>query len=349
MLNIKSIFYFSIKSLLKAFTPFYFRHIRVFGRENLPKEGALLFSPNHQGAFLDPILVGAYVPGKLFSLTRGDVFVPPYQWVFEALQMLPVFRIRNGFSSLKNNDTTFDRCHEILKQGKNLMMFSEGLHHKEMFLYPVSKGSSRLIFNAQKKYPDSPMYLIPVGINYQDYQRPWKGLHLVFGTAIPIQKYLSNSEKEVHLINQIRTDLAQGMKDCLWIPENSENYTSKVDTLQKIDSRESFKTIRQLLHTPQSKIVKSQKKAPFLKAVIYLLRLPNALPLWITKRLIKSFSDPIFHGSVKFAAGLVIFPIWFVFTGIIAAYFAGIAVAAGLVSFFILILYIQQRIINSNF
>ena len=347
MLNIKSIFYFSIKSLLKAFTPFYFQRIRVFGRENLPKEGALLFSPNHQGAFLDPILVGAYVPGKLFSLTRGDVFVPPYRWVFNALQMLPVFRIRNGFSSLKNNDTTFDKCHEILQQGKNLMMFSEGLHHKEMFLYPVSKGSSRLIYNAQKKHPDNPMYLVPVGINYQDYQRPWKGLHLVFGTAISIQKHLSNSEKEVHIINQIRTELAQGMKDCLWIPENSEDYTNKVDTLQKIDCQQSFKTIRQLLDNPPKKIDKAQKKASFLKAMIYLLRLPNALPLWITKKLIKSFSDPIFHGSVKFAAGLIIFPVWFLFTGLIAAHFAGTAMALGLVLFLVLVLYMQQYIFNS--
>lgn len=349
MLNIKSIFYFSIKSLLKAFTPFYFRRIRVFGRENLPKEGALLFSPNHQGAFLDPILVGAYVPGKLFSLTRGDVFVPPYRWVFDALQMLPVFRIRNGFSSLKNNDTTFDKCHEILQQGKNLMMFSEGLHHKEMFLYPVSKGSSRLIYNAQKKHPDNPMYLVPVGINYQDYQRPWKGLHLVFGTAISIQKYLSKSEKEVHLINRIRTELSQGMKDCLWIPENNEDYTNKVDTLQKIDCQQSFKTIRQLLDSPPKKIGNAQKKAHFLKAMIYLLRLPNALPFWITQKLIKSFSDPIFHGSVKFAAGLVIFPVWFIFTGLIAAHFAGSVVAVGLVLFLILVLYIQQYMVNSIF
>ena len=342
----KSAFYYGMKGLLRLFTPFYFRRIRIFGLESLPKEGGILLSPNHQGAFLDPLLVGAYIPKKLFSLTRGDVFVPPFRWLFNAMQMLPVFRIRNGYSSLKNNEATFDRCHSILAQGEKLMMFSEGLHHSEMYLYPISKGSSRLAYQAQNKFPNKPIHLIPVGINYQNYNRPWKGLHLVIGKAIPIQNYLNTADKEVHTINRIRHALAEGMKACLWIPENSNDYKQKVTALQQMDCSESFETIRNQLATTESPSHKTSKVPLGIQLLLAILRVPNAIPLWMTTRLMQSFSDPIFHGSVKYASGLFIFPLWYLIICGVFSFFYSFNMLIIILLCFIINLYLYILIKN---
>lgn len=336
----KNTFYYGMKGLFRLFNPFYFRRIRIFGLERLPKDGGLLISPNHQGAFLDPLLVGAYMPKKIFSLTRGDVFVPPFSWLFSAMQMLPVFRIRNGYSNLKNNEATFDRCHNILARGQKLMMFSEGLHHSEMYLYPISKGSSRLAYQAQNKFPNKPMYLIPVGINYQNYNRPWKGLHLVIGKAIPIQNYLNTADKEAHIINRIRYALAEGMKACLWIPENSNDYKQKVTALQQMDCSQSFEKIRNKLATTESISHKTSKVPLGIQLLLTIFRVPNAIPLWITKRLMQLFSDPVFHGSVKYASGLFIFPLWYLIIYGFFSYFYSFNMLIIIVLYFIISLYL---------
>ena len=342
----KNTFYYGMKGLFRLFNPFYFRRIRIFGLERLPKDGGLLISPNHQGAFLDPLLVGAYMPKKIFSLTRGDVFVPPFSWLFNAMQMLPVFRIRNGYSNLKNNEATFDRCHNILAQGQKLMMFSEGLHHTEMYLYPISKGSSRLAYQAQKKFPNKPIYLIPVGINYQNYNRPWKGLHLVIGKAIPIQNYLNTADKEVHIINRIRHALAEGMKSCLWIPENSNDYKQKVTALQQMDCSQPFETIRNQLATTESPSRKTSKVPLGIQLLLTIFRVPNAIPLWMTSRLMQLFSDPVFHGSVKYASGLFIFPLWHLIIYGFFSYFYSFNILIIIVLYFIISLYLFIAIKN---
>ena len=95
--------------------------------------------PNHQNALLDPLLVGTTANQSIHSLTRSDVFGGPLQWFLDAMQTLPVYRIRDGYSQLKNNDEVFERCYEILGQKKHMMMFSEGRHHEEHYLLPFLK------------------------------------------------------------------------------------------------------------------------------------------------------------------------------------------------------------------
>ena len=97
----KKLFYYFIKYTIKFTIHCYFRKIKIYGRENIPKNGGVLFSPNHQGAFLDPLLVGCNIKRPITSLTRSDVFGGPLQWFMDALNMLPVYRIRNGYANLK--------------------------------------------------------------------------------------------------------------------------------------------------------------------------------------------------------------------------------------------------------
>ena len=185
-----------------------------------------MFSPNHQGAFLDPIVVGSILSLPITYLTRGDVFGDGYNgfWMRYAL---PVYRIRNGFSSLKQNDTTFERCYKILAKGEHLMMFSEGLHHAEYYLHPLSKGSSRLMYQAQQKHPQQPMYIVPVGINYGNYTRPFGVLQLVIGPPIAVKDYLNEAKTPAQNINALRDALTVAMKKTLWIPEKGENYPTQ--------------------------------------------------------------------------------------------------------------------------
>lgn len=103
-------------------------------------------------------------------------------------------------------------------------MFSEGGHHDEYYLQNLSKGSSRLVYQAQLKNPNQKIYLQPVGINYGHHKQPRCTLHLVFGQPILVQDFIKTDQPEPQNINQLKEKLADAMKVCLWLPENSDNY-----------------------------------------------------------------------------------------------------------------------------
>ena len=103
----KNFFYYFIKYNIRFTSSCYFRKIQITGLDDIPKQSGIVFSPNHQGAFLDPLIVGSIVPQKVTSLTRSDVFGGKFQWYLDALKMLPIFRIRNGYANLRKNDQIF--------------------------------------------------------------------------------------------------------------------------------------------------------------------------------------------------------------------------------------------------
>ena len=119
-------------------------------------------------------------------------------------------------------------------------MFSEGGHHHEYYLKNLSKGSSRLAFQAQKKYPNKKIYIQPVGINYGHHTQPRSSLHLVFGEPLLISHYTEQKKSEAENINLIREALQLRMKDCLWIPEDSEKYLKQKKFINSVTTKDGF-------------------------------------------------------------------------------------------------------------
>ena len=343
----KSLVYFSFKYLFRYFNYVYFRSVKVYGYENIPKNGGVLFSPNHQGALLDPLLVGSMTPKKLTSLTRSDVFKSPFKWFFNACQMLPVYRIRDGYQNLKKNDFTFKKCYEILGNGDFMLMFSEGGHHNEYYLKNLSKGSSRLAFNAHKENPTKKIYLQPVGINYGHHQQPQCSLHLVFGSPIEIGESYDVKLTDAENINKIRKELQNRMKDCLWLPENTEKYQIQKQKINRETTELEFDQLKASLNTSFNKLPNRKKKSSLIHFLAIALSLPNLIPLWITRKVIGKFKDIVFTSSMKYSLGLFLFPIWWLGTAIPIAYGYGNSTMTTYLLVSILSLFIRQRILLS--
>ena len=60
--------------LLKISVRIYFKNKIIAGRENIPKGKPVLFVANHPGAFMDPIVIGAYADRSLYYIARGESF-----------------------------------------------------------------------------------------------------------------------------------------------------------------------------------------------------------------------------------------------------------------------------------
>ncbi len=343
----KAFFYFFVKRLLHYYNYVYFRDIKIYGQENIPKDGGVLFSPNHQGAFLDPIIIGSMTPKKITSLTRSDVFGGPFQWFLDAFQMLPVYRIRNGYSNLKKNDLIFEKCYKLLSQGKFMMMFSEGGHHDEYFLQRLSKGSSRLVFQALKQYPDKKIYLMPVGINYGHHRQPRCSLHLFFGKPIFVNATTDSNLTEAENINKLRDLLEERMSECLWISENSEHYAKQKEKINRLTTQLPFDELKKELKFNFSTLPNRKKFNTISLIAGTLLSIPNIIPLWITRIVISKFDDIVFVSSMKYAMGVFFFPIWWFSSGLGIAYTFGNTIMTWYFLICISSLFLRQRILLS--
>ena len=317
----------------------------MYGLDRIPKDGGVLFSPNHQGAFLDPLLIGSLTPNRMTSLTRSDVFGGPLQWFLDSFQMLPVYRIRNGYSNLKKNDLTFAKCYKILGDGNYLLMFSEGGHHNEYYLKNLSKGSSRLAYQAMQKNPGKKIYLQPAGINYGHHQQPQCTLHLVFGEPIELGEQYDPKLSDAENINKLKVLLQERMKDCLWLPHNTDIYLDQKQKINRKTTRLSFDELKSTLASNHNELPGRKLPSSMIRLTAFVLSLPNIIPLWISRKIIGKFEDIVFYSSMKYALGVFFFPLWWSLSSVGIFYGFGYTMMVSYVLICILTLFIRQRIL----
>ena len=333
-----------MRSMMQFGFYFYFKKITVYGKDKIPKDGGVILSPNHQNGVIDPFIVGGNYGSVITSLTRADVFGGSLHWLFTAMNMIPVYRIRDGYSSLKNNDMIFEKCYKLLEKGYPIQIFSEGRQHENYFLMPISKGSSRLALSAQKKHPNQKIYILPIGINYSNRRNPLSFIHLVYGDPILISDYIDDRISEVKQINNIRHELSIKMKECMWLPNKSEKYSNQCSVINNLKGNETFKEIRDNINNvtefKNSRSLKSFEK--ILGLIGYIL---NAPVLFITDRILSKFEDVVYYSTVKFYCGLFLLPLWWGIM-LLSIYYIGINYAIISVITSIITLYIRQN--NQN-
>lgn len=169
----------------------FYKNIIVEGKENVPKEGPLIFAPNHQNALMDPLAVLFTINRQIVFLARSDVFKNKLVAKFLIfLKILPVFRIRDGKENLANNDLTFDIATRVLESKQNVGIFPEARHTDKRRLLNLKKGIPRLAFMAEEKHDfNLGIRIVPVGIYYSHYNRMRSILHVRYGKPIYLKDF----------------------------------------------------------------------------------------------------------------------------------------------------------------
>ena len=94
----------------------------------LHQKGPLLIVANHPDSFFDALVIAANCSHPVSFLARGDVFTKPWHNILlRALNMMPVYRQREGKEHLHKNQNSFDASVEVLKNNGILLIFIEGI------------------------------------------------------------------------------------------------------------------------------------------------------------------------------------------------------------------------------
>ena len=302
----------------------YFGKIEINGEENVPAGDApFIYAVNHQAAFMDAVILGTLSPFPVYYLTRSDVFKPATKWILSSFNMIPIYRIRDGFSSLSKNEAIFETIKDLLLQDKRILIFPEGNHHHTHFLRPVSKGVSRIAFNSQLVNKKD-IFVVPVGLNYFSHTRSSRKLILNYGKPIRVKDFIpEDNAPGPKDLNKFRVAVADAIKENLVIPEDDGNYENRKFVFKQKNEKLPFLEIRQLANSDTQFV--EPTSSPIANILSWILLLPNLpafmLYYWVEKNKIGQIA---FISSIKLAFGMFIFPTWilicFLLVGLIASW-----------------------------
>ncbi|MBN7813165.1 1-acyl-sn-glycerol-3-phosphate acyltransferase [Algoriphagus sp. H41] len=192
----KNLFNAILRLLVKVALHGYFKKIIVEGKENLPKNRPVILVANHQNALIDPLLLATHTRLNPWFLTRAAVFTNPFVCkLLHLIRMLPVYRLRDGFSTIQQNQQTFDDTYEVLRENGTVIIFAEGSHSLIRNLRPLSKGFTRMAFGLKEKYPELEPVILPVGLGFSAHKRSGSIVRITFGKTIPVDMPPAQSGK----------------------------------------------------------------------------------------------------------------------------------------------------------
>ncbi|MBL7471201.1 1-acyl-sn-glycerol-3-phosphate acyltransferase [Robertkochia sediminum] len=353
---------------------FFFRKIKVTGKENIPKGPvSVIFAPNHQSAFLDPIVVVLNCGKEPWFLTRASVFKGNFvKKLLKTMHLIPVFRPRDMVDMKTANNQTFEFCHEALMKGEDLMIFPEGNHGMQKRLRtPLKKGIGRIAYRAamaMQNNPEKDVMIVPVGINYDHPTGMRTDLLLQFGAPLSMKAYLANEHSEVAVLKVLREDLAKGLQDLMIDIRPKERYDElekawqqQREYLPSLPERFSNdKKIIAALSASETLPSTPTKKRP--RGVLHTILLVLGFPFWLLGLLLnipfilgsrylldKVVSDTHFLQSIKFICIMVGVPLFTLITaGILHAFTGSFWIFVALIPFLGLLAYeYQTRILKT--
>jgi len=214
----------------------YYKSVTVKGKENIPKDSPVIFAPNHQNALQDALAILKSYKGQLVFLARSDVFKEGFisRFLF-FLKIMPVYRMRDGYANLKKNEETTKKVMDVLKVKRPMIILPEGNHGDRRQLRPLKKGICRLAFQAetQNNYQMG-IKIVPIGIDYTDYQKFQHSVFLNYGAPIDVDQFLDLYRSEpAKANNQLKNAIAEGMKKVM-IHIDFDKYYDVVNDLRDI-------------------------------------------------------------------------------------------------------------------
>ena len=231
-------------ALLKSVAGFwhnnvFYRKVIVMGRENINPDSHLIFAPNHQNALMDALAVLFTHSGQPVFLARADIFKKKMiAAILYFLKILPVYRIRDGFSSLKANDDIFLKTIDVLKNKNGVVILPEGDHAGFRRLRQLKKGICRVAFQSDEATGfNLKIKIIPVGIEYSHYTRFRQVLTVAYGKPLEVSEYHElYKESPERALNELRSRLSDEMKsNMIHIPE--EDYEALDELRGMINGR----------------------------------------------------------------------------------------------------------------
>lgn len=227
----KDLGYSILKPIVDWNTKHSYRKVEVFGRENIPTDGAVIIAPNHCNTLMDALVIlRAFEDESVFG-ARADIFNKPFiAKIMTFVRILPMVRQRDGLRNVLKNNETQEIIVETLENKVRFCMYPEGRHRPAHSLQSLGKGTFRAALAANARFGDKmPVYIVPAGIEYGDYFRYRSTCLITFGKPINVTEFVKGFgvENEVQMIEPLRKELASRMSELITYIKDDEHLYDK--------------------------------------------------------------------------------------------------------------------------
>ncbi|MBM4024332.1 MAG: 1-acyl-sn-glycerol-3-phosphate acyltransferase, partial [Planctomycetes bacterium] len=139
--RVKVPWYWVARFACRVFCATFFR-LHVYGRENVPREGAYILAGNHQ-SYLDPVFCGVGIRRRLTFVARDTLFRYRLSgWLLHSVNAIPIERGRPDISAIK---TFIAR----LRQGEAVCLYPEATRTNDGRIIPFKPGFGLLCRRAK--------------------------------------------------------------------------------------------------------------------------------------------------------------------------------------------------------
>ena len=215
-----------------------YRDILYVGEENLPQDGAIIFAINHANTLMDALVILTADRKPKVFVARADIFKNrKLAKILTFLKIMPIMRQRDGIQAVKKNQETIDKAVDVLKDKIPFCIFPEGTHQAKYSLRSLSKGIFRIAFQAHEQMPDTPLYIVPVGLKYGDFFRFRSTVRLQYGQPINVGEFIAKNE---HLspqeqMNSMKELLTERLGSTIFYIPNDEDYQSTYEICKAVE------------------------------------------------------------------------------------------------------------------
>jgi 1-acyl-sn-glycerol-3-phosphate acyltransferase len=163
--------------------------VTVYGKENIPRQGAAVILSNHQ-SFLDIMLCQGWLRRPLYFVPRDTLFVGFWGWMIDSFYTIPINQDKPGLQSMK-------AIIDILKRGHIVCLYPEGSRTLDGKIAEIKPGFSLLV--RRSGAPIIPMVVDGV---YERWPRGQKfpklggRVGVMYGTPIPADRIKNLGEEK---------------------------------------------------------------------------------------------------------------------------------------------------------
>lgn len=178
----------------KFIFPFFFKKIIITGKENVPKNGAVIIAPTHRSRW-DALIV-PYATGKLVSGRNPHFMVSANEmkglqgWIVRRMGGFPVNTDKPGLDSLRHS---FD----LLCQGEMVVIFPEGNIFRTNEIQPLKRGIAKIALEVETVKPEMDIKILPMTIKYSE-PVPSRGSSVTvnIGECLKVSDYQEKSSRQ---------------------------------------------------------------------------------------------------------------------------------------------------------